>query len=246
MTNNIILNEGITPESTKELNLWEQLIGIILRPKEVFAFLKSKTALLVPIIMMIIGTAYESIAGVLSQKGNSTAELQELLKTVPPEEAAQIEKIANAVTSPGGIAVMVLLAILGVFIVWLIKAGILHVISKIFGGKGSFVQSLNIVGIAWIAFFGQAIFQGTYTLATGEIAVNGTGLLDAFLATTDLFVIWNMVLLVIGFSFIHEISKGKAAVGVVGIWVIGLLLAIGGVMLGQSLGEFNPSLIEAE
>ncbi len=47
-----------------------------------------------------------------------------------------------------------------------------------------------------------------------------------FLAKFDLFTIWMIVLLIIGFSVIYKFTQGKAATAVVGLWVIWIFISI--------------------
>lgn len=55
--------------------------------------------------------------------------------------------------------------------------------------------------------------------------------LRAIAGSIDVFNIWIIVLLVIGFSIVGKIKKGKAAAVVIGIWVIGVLVKAGWALL---------------
>ncbi len=46
------------------------------------------------------------------------------------------------------------------------------------------------------------------------------------LVNLDLFSFWSLALLTIGFSVAGRVSKGKAAVGVVGLWVLYVVVAM--------------------
>ena len=52
-------------------------------------------------------------------------------------------------------------------------------------------------------------------------------MLIALLASFDVFTIWMVVLLVIGYHIVAKVSKGKAAAVVLGLWLVAILLKVG-------------------
>ena len=220
-------------------NIWYQIFQIIVNPKKVFFTLKSKTDLsLLPVFMMIIGTVFKVIVSFPAQIALNTKYRNQFMSSLPPEQLKQMEQmqqIANTPDSIGFIVNVVISAIIGVFIMWIIKAILLHYISTAIGGKGSIIKSLNVVGISWMPLFLFSIVQGSYALISGSILFTSGRLLDAFLATTNIFIVWNMILLIMGYSAVYGISKGKASVGVISLWLVSFIIAVGGMILGQVL-----------
>ena len=97
-----------------------------------------------------------------------------------------------------------------------------------------FRQAFGIVGWAWVPLFIGSVVKGLYALITGHLPVaQGSGLLHAFLANTDFFAVWNMVLLVLGFSAVYGVTKTRAAIPVVGVWLITVLFTYATGALGQ-------------
>jgi len=61
------------------------------------------------------------------------------------------------------------------------------------------------------------------------------GPLGAFLGRIDIFALWSIILLVIGFSITYKVSKGKTMAVVVGYWLLGTILAVLPVLISGSL-----------
>ena len=61
-----------------------------------------------------------------------------------------------------------------------------------------------------------------------HIVLDTLGLLLASLASSiDLFSIWCAILLVIGYSVVGKVSRGKAAGAVIGLWVLWIAIKVG-------------------
>ena len=113
---------------------------------------------------------------------------------------------------------------------WILLGGLLHLGSTLLGGRGSMQSALNIAAWSALPFALRDILRIVYMLSASH-AITSPGLsgfaTSAFmaqvLARTDIFLIWNMSLLIIGFSIIDGLPRGKAFVGV--IVVVAILLA---------------------
>lgn len=214
----------------------EQFSQLIVRPRKVFYTLKSKTLLsLFPVLLMIIGSVFKVLASFPAQMNLNAKYMDEFINSLPPEQMEQMEHIAISTTPDSIVSIIgiVLSTIIGVIILWVIKATLLHYITARIGGKGSVVKSLNIVGFSWMPLFLFSIIQGIYALVSGNILFASGRLQDAFLSTTNIFTIWNMVLLIMGYSLVYGINKGKAAVGVIALWLITLAFSVGGIFSGH-------------
>lgn len=219
-------------------NLLEQFLQIIVRPRKVFYSLKSKTLLsLLPVFLMIIGSVFKVLASFPAQINLNSKYMDQFINSLPPEQMEQMEHIAINTTPDSIVSIIciVLSTIIGVIILWAIKATLLHYITTKIGGKGSIVKSLNIVGFSWMSLFLFSIIQGIYALISGNILFASGRLQDAFLSTTNIFTIWNMVLLIMGYSLVYGLNKRKAAVGVIGLWLITFVFSVGGIFSGHIL-----------
>ena len=117
---------------------------------------------------------------------------------------------------------------------WIMLAGLLHLCSTLLGGRGSMQSALNIVAWASLPFAFRDILRVVYMLfashAITSPALSGFAnnmFMWQLLALTDVFLIWNIVLLLIGFSGADGLPRGKAFIGVVMVVLIMLLAQAG-------------------
>src|SRR5688572_3680245 len=96
----------------------------------------------------------------------------------------------------------------GLWVGWLLLAALLHFGSTLLGGRGSMQSALNIVAWASLPFAIRDILRIIFILATGHAIVSPglsgfastPGLVSQLLTRLDIFLIWHVVLLVIGFA----------------------------------------------
>jgi hypothetical protein len=127
---------------------------------------------------------------------------------------------------------------------WLLLAALLHFGSTLLGGRGSMQSALNIVAWASLPFAIRDILRIAFMLATGH-AITSPGLsgfastagfVSHLLTRLDIFLIWHVILLVIGFALTDGLPRSKAVVGVVVVISLVLLAQAGLGALGASFG----------
>jgi hypothetical protein len=112
----------------------------------------------------------------------------------------------------------------GIWVGWFVLTLVLFVALVISGSKGNFTQALNLT--AWsslpyaIQILAQVLFAFIYSSATSlpqglaglAIKVQGLGgqYLGIFLQRVDVFLIWQIALLMIGAVYISQLPAGKA------------------------------------
>jgi hypothetical protein len=136
----------------------------------------------------------------------------------------------------------------GLWVGWIILGGLLHLGSTLLGGRGSMQSALNIAAWASLPAAVRDILRIIYMLSASH-AITSPGLsgfaTSAFwsqvLARTDIFLIWTMALLIIGFSIGDGLPRGKAFVGVVMVMLI-LLVAQAG--LGTMIAGLSGAAVQ--
>ncbi len=136
----------------------------------------------------------------------------------------------------------------GLWMGWGIISGIFHLGSTLLGGRGKMSSALNVFAWASLPFAVRDILRIIFMLVErASIAspglsgfVTGTEGGALFFASllkhVDLFLVWHAFLLVLGFSRLDSLPRGKA-VAVVVIVLALILAARGGLgMLSSSLG----------
>jgi len=167
-----------------------------------------------------------------------------------PEMQAQYMQAAEATKSP--VFVYVLPAIIGlasVWLGWIIISSLLHLAFTLVGGRGTNASALNLVAWAGLPFSLREFFRIIYLL-TAQHPIVSAGLsgfvpltengglifVSALLSLTDIFLIWYIVLLIIGAKRTETITSTKSMVVVLSIIALSLAVQAGTSYLGSQMG----------
>lgn len=162
-----------------------------------------------------------------------------------PEMQNNFMQAQQATQGPVFMYVMPLVGSLaGLWLGWLVLAGLLHLGSTLFGGRGSMQGALGVVAWAYLPFALRDILRAIFMLVAGRTISSpglsgfavGSGFLAQLLERTDIFLFWNILLLVIGFSVLDGLPKGKSFTNVLIVILLVLLAQAGLAMLGSGLG----------
>ncbi|TAK12942.1 MAG: hypothetical protein EPO32_06990 [Anaerolineae bacterium] len=139
--------------------------------------------------------------------------------TLPPdfqwwtaEQQAQYLQAAQSVNGPVFLYLLPLLAVLlKLWLGWLVVGGLLHLALTLMGGRGAGVQALNLAAWASLPFAARDVLRAVVVLASQKLIAApglagfvpaaegfGTGFAAALLGMVDLFLIWHLVLLILG------------------------------------------------
>ena len=137
----------------------------------------------------------------------------------------------------------------GLWLGWLVLAGLLHLGSTLFGGRGSMQSALNVVAFASLPFALRDLLRAIFMLATGGVISSpglsgfaaSAGLVSQVLRYTDIFLVWNIILLVIGFAVSDGLTRGRAFVTVLVVMAIVLLAQAG---LGTLISGTGNSAVQ--
>jgi len=245
------------------------LWGILARPRATFQrlnengrrawWLPALLATIAVILPILVGSplraqmAREAVASVQTQMG----------ETLSPEQQQQMEQAQQIAASPLIITVFPsVTGVLGLVVGWLVWAGALYLVGMVAGGHASFGALFRMVVWAWIPYALRGFLQALYILLTGQLIAHpglsglvageqtvekvltappttGQMVVSAFLARIDLFLFWNLALLVVGTMVVTRLSARKATALVLGIWLLLTLMGliptlVSGLMLGRS------------
>ncbi len=211
---------------------------VLVKPSSAFEWVKENPNFIIPMILILVvsiifGVVSAPLATDLAQKQmqNGTTKL------TPAQEgqAKQMMKFLPIIAVFTGLFT----AIIAIFI----QAALMHLGVSMFGGSAKFTVSIATVAYAQIPIVLQQLLQSIYMAASGKMITPGLsallssrqqmGPLGAFLGRIDIFGLWALLLLVLGFSITYKVSKGKAAAVAVGYWLIGTILAVGAAALGS-------------
>jgi len=229
------------PGAEPKPNSFQRIIGVLFSPDATFASIARRPDWVVPLALIVILSLANGI--LISSRIDFGAPAREAMaqnKNMTQEQMDRAEKMSVGM---GKVAKFIgpVIAI----IVLLIVAGALLLTVRLMGGEGDFKQAFSVTCYAWIPNIIQAIVLTIIVLAKGSTAINPQTiptivrsnpafLVDmktqpmafALLSSLDLFTIWVIVLLVIGFAYVGRISKAKAAVAVVSLWAVTILFKL--------------------
>jgi len=170
-----------------------------------------------------------------------------------PEQQAQYMQAIQSTQGPVFIYVLPSISsLLGVWVGWLFLGGSLHLITTLFGGRGSTTISMNIVAWSSLPLVLREIVQILYILYTNKLIINPglsgfiptdtTGLplfLAQILSLFDIYLIWQLVLIILGVRITTGLNLGKSVFcGILTVLII-LLLQSGFSYLVGLLGDLN-------
>ncbi len=186
------------------------------------------------------------IVGVIDALGGLTASQfsPRNFPGLPPEFYESVPEVVSVA--------LLIFAVVGAFVWWLLVSALMQLVTSFFGGAGPFSAMLAVVGVASVPFVIQAALQ---ILLTGSQAALGpeSGATSVIGTLTSLigvaFLVWHVVLVVIGASFARRVGYGQSAgscaiscAGFVGLIlivaiVVGILIAL----LVGAAGSGGPS-----
>jgi hypothetical protein len=237
------------PESQAEpLNPFVALVNVVMSPSETFEKLEKRPIWLVPLILFVV-LSIISTAIFMPKFDFESAIRDQFARQGQEADEAQIQTFAR-IQKP----IVYTTAVLGTPFVLLVLALVYMLGFKAFGGLGVFGQYFSITVFAWVPQALKAII-GTIVVATREtirveeaqsLVMSNLGFLAdpveqaplfALLASFDVFTLWSIVLMVMGYGLVSKRPKGQSIGIVVGIWLIYVIGKTGLAMITQMVGS---------
>ena len=235
------------PVADKPKSAMERMIGVLFSPDETFADIaRTPDFLVVLLIILVISTVSGILLAPRLEFDSMRTQMAAKNPNMSPEDIDRGVKMAGAIGKVSSYASPLL-----ALCVFVIVASILLLAFRLFGGEGTFHQAFAIVTYAWI----PRVIYGV--ILTAIIAIKGTAdvadiptlvksspaflvdvadhpVLFSFLSTFDLFTIWTLVLLIIGFAYMSRFSKGRSATIILSIWAFITVVKLGFAAMGAA------------
>ncbi len=154
--------------------------------------------------------------------------------------------------------------VVGTLMTWLAWAGLLYLATTFLGQNGArFGGFFAMVAWSWMPFVVRNVLQAAYTAVTHDPIYNqglsglvfdrapsppaigfqptiyparGAQVSSALLARVDVYTIWNLALLVLSVTALARLSRAKATIGTLVIWVLFTLLGLLPALIGLNQG----------
>ncbi|MBK7453135.1 MAG: YIP1 family protein [Anaerolineales bacterium] len=227
-----------------------RIFQVLLQPRRAFAEIaaEANASWLTPMLSLSLsGLLSVMVRGYLTSRAALMGEIP-----LPPDWQYWTPDMQNnymqaqqSMQGPVFVYIIPLVSVLvGLWLVWLILSGMLHLGSTLLGGRGSMQGALNVVGWAYLPFAVRDILRVVFMLIAGHAIVSpglsgfasNPGFVAEILSHVDLFFLWSTVLLIIGFGISDGLSKGKSITGVILILLVLLLIQAGLGTLMSNIG----------
>ncbi|MEJ5226037.1 MAG: Yip1 family protein [Anaerolineales bacterium] len=229
--------------------------GVLFRPRRTFEQIHDVETATWPTPMLALtltGLIYVAVRGWLQTRAAMMGEvpLPADWQWWTPEMQTQYMQAQAATQGPVFQYVIPALGMLaGLWIGWVVVGGLLHLAFTMLGGRGSTGSAMTLVAWAWLPVGVRDLLRVIYMLIVQRViqspglagfapAGEGSGplFLGALLGLLDLFVVWQVALMVIGARATEKLSPGKALAAVLAVVIVILLVQAGMGALVSSLG----------
>ncbi len=239
------MNDDITVTApTKGKNFFQKWLGVYFSPLETFASIDRKPDWILPLLVLAIisvATIYLIHPIIKEVQLNAIIELQNMSRDQ-----------AEELLSRGGVLVGLMPMVfefIRVFVAAFIVAGAFYVTNSfVLGGESTYTKVLSVysyVGLA-VGVVGT-IVRLPLIMAKQSLEVQTSlavilspeakdQLFYKLLAKFDLFTIWQVLLLIIGFGVIYKFAKEKSALSVLSLWFIYIVISL---LLGSIFKGFG-------
>jgi hypothetical protein len=226
-------------------NTFQRIMGVFFAPTETFEDIARKPDILWPLLILTLVSFVTTMLimphldmdALVSQQAEM---MQKQNPNMSDADVARMGRITKAMAKVSGWLGPVFI-IIGYVVIALVLWGAF----RLMGGDGDFKQSLSTT---LYAYFPRMLLGGI--IATVVIMMRGSvdpsqiatvvktnpaflvdfkaqPVLFSFLSSFDLFALWTLFLLTIGFSKVARVSKAKAASIVVVLWLATVLVKVG-------------------
>jgi hypothetical protein len=227
---------------------FEWLFPALFRPRATFARIAEQTSdvWFTPLLVLMAAALLNvAVAGPLKQAAAQTGQnLPDAAQWWTAQQLQQYQQIQGSMNGPVFIYVFpVIINLLSIWVGWLALVGILHLALTLLGGRGNTRAAMNVVAWANLPFAVRELVRAGAMLASRQLIARPglTGfaptapstvnfMLAALLALVDIYLIWHIVLLVVGVRAGNGLPRGKA--------IGGVLIAVALMLLLQALPSF--------
>ncbi len=222
-----------------------RIIAVLLSPTKTFRVITARPTWLAPLLAIVVLSAVSAYIGAskIDWQDSITTKLQRADREVSAE---RLEFLFPFFEEYGAVLVLGMLVLLP-WILFPLQALIFKGLLKAVGGELSFRTSLGVLvhgSMPWAvaALLSMPILLTRESLNLydpGPVTSNLTAFAGAetslelwiLLSSVDLFSLWTIVLLVIGYSIAAKITRLRAAACVVGLWAIWIAFTVGAAAL---------------
>ena len=239
----------VSPAETPAKNSFQRIAGVLFAPAETFRDIARRPDILVPLILLLV-IGFVTTALIIPRMDFEAAFREQMASQNSKMSDADLERAAKMGSAFG--KVMAWTGPIWGILIWMIIAGVLLLAHRLFGGEGNFKQALSTVLYSWIPLTINGIVTGIVAVARGGeidptsmqtlVKSNPAFLVDmkenpilfAVLSSLDVFTIWTLILLVIGFATLSRLSRARSAAIIISLWLVTVVVKVGFAAMGAA------------
>jgi Yip1 domain len=237
---------GPAPTPAERPNAWSRIAGVIFSPVETLRSVSEQPDWIAAFAVLIVISVGAN--AIIAPHIDVAATVRQQMESRKNVSEAQIQAAISFGTKMAKFSIVI--AFVAVPVVLLVMAGVLHFAFRAFGGEGTFAQAWavtvysSIPGMLLVIIMTVlAAFRGSMTQQDLTLMVksNPGAFLDpmempvlyAFAKAIDVFAIWRVALLTVGFSFVSRLSRGRSAGIVVSLWAVIVIFQVAFAAFGK-------------
>lgn len=233
-------------------NVWQRITGVFFAPDETFEDIARKPDVLWPLIILtLVGFLTTAVIMPRLDMDAMVAQQAEMMQKKNPNLSdSDVERMGRITRASAKVFGWLSPAL--IIIGYLVIALVLWGAFRLMGGDGDFKQSLSTTLYAYVprmilgGIIATAIIMMRGSVDPSQMATvvktNPAFLVDmkeqpvlfSLASSFDLFVFWTLFLLTVGFSKVARVSKAKAALIVVTLWLVTVVVKLGFAAIGAA------------
>ena len=231
------------------LSPFERIAGIFISPVETMRDIARRPDFLVPLLLIIfVSLACTAVAmRHIDFASDIRASFEDSGRKVSAEQSARALKWGVTIGKTAGWLSPVLLAIW-----WAIYAGIVMMLFRMFGADMTYSQAFAVRVYSVLPGVLRGIITAIVVSTRGTVPAramativrsNAGFLVDlkahpvlfTLLTSLDVFTLWALVLSIIGYAYAANVSRTRAALAIVSLFLLGLFLSVGFAAIGAGM-----------
>lgn len=215
------LNNNVEIEEVKRLTIMEKLKYFFVNPNKLFEDYKTRPTWLLKTLIIIALTIIGTIISTKLMTGSTIDMMIQQNPDMPREQAEVLMKSPLVMGFALGGALVVSTA--AVFLSSLIYYGLI----SLFGGKTKYIKIVAVYSLAYIPYTIGTMISLAFAYYTNNFdSMMQPQIMDVIFNRLDIFVIWQVLLLVFGFAKISDLKLHKSAIIVAIMWTIATAIAV--------------------
>lgn len=228
------------PDPGPKPNPVQRIIGVIFSPDATMASIAKRPDWVLPLVLLLITSlAAGLIIAPRVDFASAARESLEQNKNTTPEQIDKAVKITNTMGKVFSYLSPVL-SLIGLLII----AGVLLLAFRLFGGEGDYKQAFSVTCYASVPSIIKSVVTLIILVARGGIIpvtqlatmvrsnlgfladIKTNPMAFAIYSSFDIFSIWFLFLIIIGFAYLSRLSKAKSAGIIISLWFVVFLLKL--------------------